>query len=217
MSNRSAAPLVLVVVAVVAALATAVARVGDPSPSPVDAPRSSALAAPDRVPTALTAGAPGDIAAAEAAAALGGSLVVPVAGVSPEALRGTFDDRRGGGRRHEAIDIMAPRGTPVVSATGGRLLRLHRSRAGGLMVYAADTADRLILMYAHLDRYARDLVAGMPLRRGQLLGYVGSTGNASASAPHLHFAIARGEPSRRWWSGTAVDPFPLLAARRSQR
>lgn len=85
------------------------------------------------------------------------------------------------------------------------------------MVYAADTADRLILMYAHLDRYARGLVAGMPLQRGQLLGYVGSTGNAPASAPHLHFAISRGEPSRRWWSGTAVDPFPLLAARRSQQ
>ena len=85
------------------------------------------------------------------------------------------------------------------------------------MVYAADTADRLILMYAHLDAYARGLVAGMPLQRGQLLGYVGTTGNAPANAPHLHFAIARGEPSKRWWSGTAVDPFPLLAARRSRQ
>jgi murein DD-endopeptidase MepM/ murein hydrolase activator NlpD len=216
MPNRSAALLLLLVVAVVTALATAVARVGEPLPSLVDAPRSGEPAAP-KIAAALPAGATGDRATREAAAALGASLVVPVAGVSPEALRGTFDDARSGGRRHEAIDIMAPRGTPVVSATAGRLLRLHRSRAGGLMVYAADTADRLILMYAHLDRYARGLVAGMPLQRGQLLGYVGTTGNASARAPHLHFAIARGEPSKRWWSGTAVDPFPLLAGRRSQQ
>ena len=217
MPNRSAAPLLLVVVAVVAALATAAARVGDPLPAPVDASPSIELAAPESIAAALPTGAAGDLAAADAAAALGTSLIVPVAGVSPESLRGTFDDARSGGRKHEAIDIMAPRGTPVVSATAGRLLRLHRSRAGGLMVYAADTADRLILMYAHLDRYARGLVAGMPLQRGQLLGYVGTTGNAPASTPHLHFAIARGKPSVRWWSGTAVDPFPLLAARRRRQ
>jgi murein DD-endopeptidase MepM/ murein hydrolase activator NlpD len=105
---------------------------------------------------------------------------------------------------------MAPRGTPVVSAAEGRLLRLHTSKAGGLMVYAADSTDQFILMYAHLDRYASGLVEGAPLHKGQVIGYVGTTGNAPPNAPHLHFAIARGEPSVQWWKGVAVDPYPLL-------
>ena len=106
---------------------------------------------------------------------------------------------------------MAPRGTPVVSATDGRVLKLFNSVAGGTMVYAADASDRFILMYAHLDRYADGVVDKMPIKRGQLLGYVGSTGDASAAAPHLHFAIARGHPSAAWWKGTPVNPYPLLA------
>jgi murein DD-endopeptidase MepM/ murein hydrolase activator NlpD len=93
----------------------------------------------------------------------------------------------------------------------GRVLKLHESVAGGLMVYAADAADRFILMYGHLDRYAEGLADGASLRRGQVIGYVGTTGNAPPGTPHLHFAIARGRPSVKWWKGTPVNPYPLLA------
>ena len=141
--------------------------------------------------------------------ALADALIVPVKGVTPAELVGSFDDARGR-RRHEALDIPAPRGTPVVSATGGWLMKLHRSEFGGLMVYAAEERERFILLYAHLDRYANGLTEGMPLRRGQLLGYVGTTGNAPPDVPHLHFGIARVADVEEWWKGTPVDPLPLL-------
>jgi murein DD-endopeptidase MepM/ murein hydrolase activator NlpD len=136
-------------------------------------------------------------------------MIIPVQGVVASQLRDSYTDARTG-HSHEALDIMAPRGTPVVSATDGRLMKLFKSVAGGNMVYAADTSDRFILMYGHLDRYADGLIENTPIKRGQLLGYVGSTGDASAAAPHLHFAIARGTPSVAWWKGDAVNPFPLF-------
>lgn len=139
----------------------------------------------------------------------GAGMVIPVQGVVVSELRDTYGDPRTG-HAHEALDIMAPRGTPVLSATSGRLMKLFTSIPGGTMVYAADTSDRFILMYGHLDRYADGLVEGMALTRGQVIGYVGSTGDASDSAPHLHFALARGKPSVAWWKGDAVNPYPLL-------
>jgi murein DD-endopeptidase MepM/ murein hydrolase activator NlpD len=143
--------------------------------------------------------------------ALAASLVVPVAGVTPAELRGSFHAPRGGGtRQHNALDIPAPRGTPVISATPGRVLRLFNSKAGGLMIYAADATERFILMYGHLDRYAEGLKDGMRLERGQTIGYVGTTGNAPPTVPHLHFAIARTNNVSRWWNGTAIDPAPLF-------
>jgi murein DD-endopeptidase MepM/ murein hydrolase activator NlpD len=135
--------------------------------------------------------------------------VIPVEGVTASELHDTFGDPRTG-HAHEALDIMAARGTRVVSATDGRLLKLFTSKQGGTMVYAADASDRYILMYGHLDRYAEGLTEGMPLSRGQLIGFVGSTGDASPDAPHLHFAIARGEPRVAWWKGEPVNPYPLL-------
>lgn len=141
--------------------------------------------------------------------ALAARLMVPVAGVERSDLRDTYAESRGS-RPHDAIDIPAPRGTAVVSATDGRLLKLHNSVPGGLMVYAADASDRFILMYGHLDGYAPGIVDGMQLRQGQLIGYVGTTGNAPPETPHLHFAIARGQPRTSWWRGTAVNPYPLL-------
>jgi len=139
----------------------------------------------------------------------GASLMIPVQGVALSELRDTYGDPRTG-HMHGALDIMAPRGTPVLSATAGRLHKLFTSVQGGTMVYAGDPSDRFILMYSHLDRYADGLVEGMALTRGQLLGYVGSTGSASATAPHLHFALARGQPSVAWWKGEAVNPYPLF-------
>ena len=137
-------------------------------------------------------------------------LTVPVAGVSKASLRDTYDEMRGGSRRHEALDIPAPRGTSVLSATPGRVLKLFNSKAGGLMVYAADSSERFILMYGHLDAYQPGLAEGQPLRRGQPLGTVGTTGNAPPTVPHLHFAVARSSDVKQWWKGMPVNPFPLF-------
>lgn len=152
------------------------------------------------------------VGSAEELATLSAALVVPVVGVERAQLVDSFTDGRGE-RVHEAIDILAPRGTPVVSATEGTLLRMFDSRPGGLMVYATDASRRFILLYGHLDGYAPGLQDGMRLERGQVIGYVGSTGNASPETPHLHFGILRGEPAVSWSEGVAVNPFPLLQGR----
>jgi len=137
-------------------------------------------------------------------------LAIPVAGVLPSGLYDTFGELRGGTRQHEALDILAPRGTPVLSAANGRVLKLFDSKPGGLMVYAADSSERFILMYGHLDAYAPGLAEGQKLTRGQQIGVVGTTGNAPPGTPHLHFAIARSANVNEWWKGAPVNPFPLL-------
>ena len=142
-------------------------------------------------------------------AALAAGIGVPVEGVLPANLGDSFNEMRGE-RRHDALDIMAARGTRVLAATDGRLLKLYDSKRGGLMIYASDPSDRFVLLYGHLDRFAPGLVEGTALRRGQYIGDVGSTGNASPDAPHLHFGIARVADTRQWWRGTPVDPRPLL-------
>ncbi len=143
-------------------------------------------------------------------AVLARELVVPVAGIAKSALRDTYTEMRGGTRLHEALDIAAPRGTPVLSAAPGRVLKLFNSKPGGLMVYAADSTERFILMYGHLDAYQPGLAEGQALRRGQQLGVVGTTGNAPPTAPHLHFAVARSANVKEWWKGAPVNPYPLL-------
>jgi peptidoglycan LD-endopeptidase LytH len=187
--------------------ATAVASNGGSSDASSSNGSASMAPAPARSPAGSAAVAP----TPDELSALAASLVVPVAGVMPAELRGSFHAPRGGGtRQHNALDIPAPRGTPVISATPGRVLRLFNSEAGGLMVYAADATERFILMYGHLDRYADGIKEGMRLQRGQTIGYVGTTGNAPANVPHLHFAIARTNDVGRWWNGTPVDPTLLF-------
>jgi murein DD-endopeptidase MepM/ murein hydrolase activator NlpD len=137
-------------------------------------------------------------------------LAMPIAGLTKASLHDTYDEVRGGTRKHEALDILAPRGTPVVSAAPGRVLKLFNSKPGGLMVYAADSTEHFILMYAHLDAYQPGLAEGQPLRRGQPLGTVGTTGNAPPTVPHLHFAIASSSNVAEWWKGAPVNPYPLL-------
>ncbi|HYC34990.1 MAG TPA: M23 family metallopeptidase [Usitatibacter sp.] len=139
------------------------------------------------------------------------ALLMPVVGVRASDVRDSFEDRRGL-RRHRALDIMAPRGTPVVAAASGRVARMYRHPLGGLNVYQYDAAQEHALYYAHLDRFAPGLKEGMWLERGELLGYVGSTGNASPTAPHLHFAVFRLKDDKRWYRGVPVNPHPLLAA-----
>ncbi len=145
---------------------------------------------------------PGDIVSLKAQAP-----VVPVAGKVAADLSDNFDEMRDGVRRHNAMDIMAARNTPVLSATSGTVLKLHNSRAGGLTVYAADPTNRFTLMYGHLDSYKPGIKEGDVLRRGDIIGFVGSTGNANPLAPHLHFAITRNDNMKDWWRGTPLNPF----------
>ena len=137
------------------------------------------------------------------------NLLMPVQGAAPTALSDNFYDARGG-RAHEALDIMAPRGTPVLAVDDGTIAKLFDSEYGGLTIYHFDPTETYTYYYAHLDRYAPGLVEGDSVRRGQVLGYVGTTGNASPDSPHLHFAVFRLGPEKRWWKGTPINPFPLF-------
>lgn len=138
-------------------------------------------------------------------------LMLPVTGVSRQTLSDTYSDLRGGTRRHEALDIMAPRGTPVVAVEDGNVVKLFTSKQGGLTVYQFDNSRKWCYYYAHLDRYADGLREGMLLRKGDTLGYVGSTGDADPAAPHLHFSIFKLGPEQQWWRGTPVNPYALFA------
>ncbi|MDX1661598.1 MAG: M23 family metallopeptidase [Gemmatimonadota bacterium] len=138
-------------------------------------------------------------------------LTLPVEGVDRERLVDTFDDPRSGGRIHRAIDIMAPRGTPVFAVEDGTIARLDDSQAGGgIVVYQYGPERRYVYYYAHLEKWSDGLEEGVRVGRGQVIGYVGSTGNAPADAPHLHFAITVADEDGRWWGGTPVNPFGLF-------
>jgi len=134
---------------------------------------------------------------------------MPVLGVQPSELKSTFDQARAG-HIHHALDILAPRDTPVVAAVDGTIRKLFVSAAGGITIYEFDRDEALVYYYAHLDHYADGLHEGMRVRQGDVIGYVGTTGNAPASTPHLHFAIGRLTPSKKWWESEAIDPYPLL-------
>ncbi len=138
-------------------------------------------------------------------------LVMPVLGIDPSQLHDNFDGLRSGGRVHGALDIMAPRGTPVVAAVDGTIQKLFTSHAGGITVYEFDVPAEKVYYYAHLDRYADGLSEGMHVSAGTVIGYVGTTGNAPPGSPHLHFAIEQLMPEKHWWQGTPINPYPLLA------
>lgn len=154
--------------------------------------------------------------AADIAAASRLKLIVPVRGVTPDQLSNTYEDARGSGRVHEAIDIMAKRGTPVLAVADGEVEKLFTSDRGGLTLYQFEPSGRYAYYYAHLDRYADDLEEGQALKQGDVIGYVGSTGNASDDAPHLHFGIFELGEERLWWKGTAINPYPVLTGQRPQ-
>lgn len=135
------------------------------------------------------------------------ALTIPVQGTTAPQLNDTFTQARAGGVPHDAIDIMAPRGTPVLAVDDGRIAKLFLSKAGGITVYQFDPNSRYAYYYAHLDRYVDGMTEGAPVSKGQVIGYVGSTGNAAPDAPHLHFAVFKLGRERNWWQGIALNPY----------
>jgi murein DD-endopeptidase MepM/ murein hydrolase activator NlpD len=131
---------------------------------------------------------------------------VPIDGVRYESFKGGFAEKRSG-HMHEAVDILAPRNTPVKAAEDGTIAKLFVSKAGGITIYQFDRDAKLCFYYAHLERYADNLKEGLAVSRGDVIGYVGTTGNAPPNTPHLHFAIFEVGPDRRWWQGQALDPY----------
>jgi peptidoglycan LD-endopeptidase LytH len=199
----------------------------DDTVAPIDVPSAVAMPRlPERPPERLPSAAEGDIPKGGAAAIAPAPvptglpdldelrrrrLEVPVGGIDRRTLRDTFAEGRTG-HVHEAIDILAPRGAPVVAVEGGRIEKLFTSKQGGLTIYQFDPTGRYCYYYAHLDRYAAGLAQGQTVKRGQVLGYVGTSGNAAPQTPHLHFTIFKLAADRRWWRGTPINPFPLWAA-----
>jgi murein DD-endopeptidase MepM/ murein hydrolase activator NlpD len=138
-------------------------------------------------------------------------MTPPIRGLALTNLRDTFEEVHSG-RRHEAIDILEPRGTPVRAVVSGSIRKLFISKPGGNTIYQFDEIGVYCYYYAHLDGYAEGLHEGMPVKSGEVIGFVGSTGNADAHAPHLHFGIFELGPEKLWWQGKAVDPYPGLVA-----
>jgi murein DD-endopeptidase MepM/ murein hydrolase activator NlpD len=142
-------------------------------------------------------------------------LAIPVVGVKPEQLTDTFDAARAQGRRHDAIDIMSAEGTPVIAAADGTIEKLFNSVRGGTTIYERSPDGKWEYYYAHLSAYAPGLHEGQQVKRGEVIGRVGHTGDANAAGPHLHFAINTMGPQDHWWNGTPINPYPLLAGKRA--
>jgi len=138
------------------------------------------------------------------------NLIVPVEGIRADQLRDTFADARSEGRVHDAIDIPAPRGTPVLAAADGAIVKLFMSERGGITIYQASADNKFIYYYAHLERYADGLAAGHVAKQGETIAYVGDTGNAGTGNYHLHFSVAVVADPKRYWEGTNINPYPLL-------
>jgi murein DD-endopeptidase MepM/ murein hydrolase activator NlpD len=187
------------------------------APWPVDEPRAEAASAnpPQIVAVPRSGGsseppAPALIGIDPIAELRGRHLELPVAGATPRDIHDMFEDRRGTSRRHEAIDVMAARHAPVVAVEDGTIARLFISDAGGITIYQFDPSSTFCYYYAHLQAYAGGLKEGDRVKRGDVIGYVGTTGNAPKDAPHLHFAIFQLTDKKQWWQGTPIDPYKVL-------
>lgn len=167
--------------------------------------------APGNAPASTSTGSSSPVViAADLDALKAQGMIIPVAGVTARDLTDSFDEMRGGTRRHNAIDIMAARNTPVLAATSGQVIKLHNSTAGGLTIYTSDPTSKFVMMYGHLNSYRPGLTEKATVKRGEIIGFVGSTGNANPLAPHLHFQITRNDNLSDWWKGTALNPYPVL-------
>ena len=187
--------------------------VAAPAPNPSSSPsptRAAPASSPSSTVPLATVGVLGPTAEADVEYVRARHLQLPVAGIRPDQLSDSFDEPRDGTRRHHAIDILAPRGTPVLAADDGRVLRVSWNSAGGNTVYTTDADSRIVYYYAHLDRYRDSLVAGMQLSRGDTIGFVGTTGNAPKDIPHLHFQIMRMPHDGKYWNGEPINPFAIL-------
>lgn len=173
------------------------------SPPPLTSTSPSSEVSPGPTSTA-------DNTNAQSSATPTAGLIIPVAGVSRDQLLDTFSAARGDGRVHDAIDIAAPKGTPVLAVAPGKILRLFQSKAGGTTIYQLSGDEKFIYYYAHLERYADGLYEGGPVIQGQTIAYVGDTGNAGAGNYHLHFSVAMTSDPKRWWEGVNINPYPLL-------
>jgi len=178
-----------------------------PPATAIDEPPNAVVEVP-----APTSGRTGVIPASapEAVELIARKLTIPVTGVSPEKLVRSYHDARSSQRQHEAIDILAARNTPVVAVEDGTVAKLFNSKAGGLTIYQFDPGQQYSYYYAHLERYADGLEEGDRIRKGQVLGYVGTSGNAPKDTPHLHFAVYRLTSDKHWWEGTPIDPYDIL-------
>ena len=185
---------------------------GEPVADTLPAAPSTVATAPVNEPVAPRAAAsPATTAGSAAPAADAPSgLLLPVQGILASQLRDTFTDARSEGRVHDAIDIMADAGTPVLAVADGTVEKLFNSERGGLTIYQFEPSGRWCYYYAHLQRYADGLAEKQVIKRGDVIGYVGSTGNASADAPHLHFEVHVLGPEKQWWKGESINPYPLL-------
>lgn len=183
--------------------ATAAARPGDTRPA-APVPADTFIAAPPKANAPIATA--GDLPR--------GHLRLPLDGADVDAFKGGFSEKRdGGGRPHEAVDMLAPRNTPVHAVESGTIAKLFTSKAGGLTIYQFDPAGRLCYYYAHLERYAEGLKDGQAVSQGDVIGYVGTTGNAPANTPHLHFAVFELNADKRWWQGKPIDPYQVFKDR----
>ncbi|KFI05784.1 M23 family metallopeptidase [Massilia sp. BSC265] len=195
----------------VAAAGIPAARIDPQLPGPPSIqPDLSDFDLPLRPSSPAVPGAGAQAPADAAAVAVHGKLLVPVQGIKLANLSDTYDQPRGTQRHHEALDIKAPKGTPVLAATDGKVAKLFTSKPGGTTLYQFDPNEKYAYYYAHLDRYADGIQEGMDVKRGDVIGYVGITGNADPHAPHLHFAVFELTPEKLWWKGTPLNPFPLM-------
>ena len=174
-----------------------VTPIAAPTPEPTPAPAS--IPSPETTETPAAASFVGQV-----------ELIIPVANVRPDQLLDTFGDARSEGRVHDAIDIPAPAGTPVLAAAAGKILKLFQSERGGTTIYQLSADEKTVYYYAHLQSYADGLAEGNIVRQGDVIAYVGDTGNAGVGNYHLHFSIAAVSDPKRYWEGTNINPYPLL-------
>jgi peptidoglycan LD-endopeptidase LytH len=194
----------------------------EPDPGPSSKPAAAARAPAARAPADAehpdaTVALVGSTSTGDAAYLLARHILVPVAGADMSKVEDSFYEPRDGGRTHRAIDILAPRGTPILAADDGKILRMSTSGLGGISMYTVDPEARLVYYYAHMDHYNDAMSPGREIVKGDTLGFVGTTGNAPKDTPHLHFQVMRWPADNKYWDGEPIDPFEALGGVRHER